>query len=274
MKLTGNLRKMGSSLTGDLAHYNLRMCDVLEPLAEVELNSWVGHTVRMQWEGKINCVETGKSIKKTYGEGMSFDAWRVSPRAVESIIRPELSRIHEGIALRDMEWEMEHHNKPHYVYLSHTSGVKVGVTRTSNVPSRWIDQGAVQAVAIAETPYRQLAGEMEVALKEHFNDRTQWQAMLKGVDPHAVDLHALREEVFDLLGEAYGDFYRYDDGITAIRYPVEQYLPKVSSLKLEKMPEIESRLVGIKGQYLLFGNGMVFNVRSHAGYRIALERLD
>jgi len=274
MKLTGNLRKMGSSLDGARALYQLRMSDVLDSLPEVELNTWVGHTVRMQWEGKIHCVETGKSIKKTYGEGMSFDAWRVSPRAVESIIRPELSRIHEGIALRDMEWEMEHHNKPHYVYLSHTSGVKVGVTRTSNVPSRWIDQGAVQAVAIAETPYRQLAGEMEVALKEHFNDRTQWQAMLKRVAPSSVDLEALREEVFDLLGADYDDFYRYDDGVTAIAYPVLQYPAKISSLKLEKMPELESQLVGIKGQYLLFGNGMVFNVRSHAGYRIELELLD
>jgi hypothetical protein len=160
------------------------------------------------------------------------------------------------------------------VYLSHTSGVKVGVTRTSNVPSRWIDQGAVQAVAIAETPYRQLAGEMEVALKEHFNDRTQWQAMLKRVDPSSVDLEALREEVFDLLGADYDDFYRYDDEVTAIAYPVLQYPAKISSLKLEKMPELESQLVGIKGQYLLFGNGMVFNVRSHAGYRIELELLD
>lgn len=273
MNCKGNLRKMGSSLVDGIANYELRLFDGTTPGRVVPVNDWVGQRIRMGWTGRIHCVETGKLIKKTFGEGMSFEAFRSSPRAVESIIRPELSRIHEGIALRDREWEEAHHNRPHYVYLSLTSGVKVGVTRTLNVPSRWIDQGAVEAIVVAETPYRQLAGLMEVGLKERFADRTQWQQMLKGIRPEGVNLEDQREEAFEVLGEAYEPFFDDASTLVSIGYPVNHYPPKVSSLKPEKLPMIESELVGIKGQYLLFGNGAVFNVRSHAGYEMefALE---
>ena len=140
------------------------------------MNHYIGSMLKITFQGQINCVITGKKIK-TYGEGTVFDAWKNSPLAVESIIRPELSRIHEGIALRD-EMETEHHLQPHYVYLTKTAGIKAGVTRATNIPFRWIDQGAVEGLVIAETPYRQAAGLIEVALKQHISDRTNWRKML------------------------------------------------------------------------------------------------
>lgn len=262
---------MASALNeGDEAQYTLRLFDVLDPGVEIGLNGRIGERITLRWENEIHCVVTGKKIKKTFGEGMSFDAFRSSPQAVESIIRPELSRIHEGIALRDKEWEEAHHNQPHYVYLSNTSGMKVGVTRTVNVPTRWIDQGAVEAIILAQTPYRQLAGEIEVTLKEHFNDRTNWRAMLRDIRPEGEALIDKKEEAMDLLGAAYDPFFFDGDQVQVIRYPVKRYPPKISSAKLEKEGEITSELIGIKGQYLLFGDGRVFNVRSHSGYRITL----
>ncbi|MCB0761902.1 MAG: DUF2797 domain-containing protein [Flavobacteriales bacterium] len=250
--------------------YLLPLYDVLDPAVEVDMNSLLGKRIRIEHNGDINCVVSGKKIKKVFGEGMSYEAFVTSPLATESIIRPELSRIHEGIALRDKEWEEAHHNQPHYVYLSLTSGIKVGVTRVTNIPSRWIDQGAVEAILLAETPYRQLAGLMEVELKEHISDRTNWRNMLKGVFTNEHDLLETKEMLLEELPEAYYDFIVDDDTITSIDYPVLQYPEKVSSLKLEKEPIIEKELVGIKGQYLLFGDNTVINLRSHAGFHIQI----
>ena len=178
MKLSGNIRKMKSAL-GDVVQYQLPLYNVLAPNHYIPLNELIGQKIRLTFENAIHCVVTGKKINKTFGDGMSYDAFMNSPEASPSIIRPELSRIHEGIALRDYEWEMAHHMQPHYAYLSNTSGLKIGVTRTTQVPTRWIDQGASQAIVIAETPYRQAAGLVEVALKNHLADKTNWQKMLK-----------------------------------------------------------------------------------------------
>lgn len=271
MEITGNLRKMQNSLDEGEAQYELILYNVLEKGASVRMNELIGKDLELEWTGNIHCVESGKPIKKTFGEGMSYEAFRDSPMAVESIVRPELSRIHEGIALRDKEWEEAHHNQPHYVYLSFTSGLKVGVTRTVNVPSRWIDQGAVGAVVIAETPYRQLAGEMEVALKSHFNDRTNWRQMLRFQSIEEAFLSDEKEEAIQLLGEPYADFYSDEDMFTSINYPAVFWPEKVSSTKLDKVSEVRGELVAIKGQYLLFRDGRVINLRSHAGYEVKIR---
>lgn len=270
MQYEGNLRKMATALKDEEAHYRMRLFDVLEPSEEVAVNALVGQHIAIEWLEEIHCVVTGKKIKKTYGEGMSYDAFRNSPMAVESIVRPELSRIHEGIALRDKEWEEKHHNQPHYVYLSLTSEVKVGVTRTVNIPHRWIDQGAVQAIILAETPYRQLAGQLEVDLKEHYADKTNWRNMLKNVYDESTDLVDEKEQVLANLPEEYYDFIYDEDEVTHIHYPVKQYPDKVKSQKLEKTGKLEGKVLGIKGQYLLFDQDRVINIRSHAGYRVRL----
>ena len=167
MIYTGNIRKMRSKLE-EQVQYELPLYNVLEQGELVPMNQLIGQDISIRFEHVINCVVTGKKIRKPYGEGMSYDAFMSSPMATPSIIRPELSKIHEGIALRDYEWEMKHHLHPHYVYLSKTAGINVGVTRTTQIPTRWIDQSASEALIIAEIPYRQAVGLIEIALKNQW----------------------------------------------------------------------------------------------------------
>ena len=273
MQWEGNLRKLETSAHanehGQVA-YSLRGADVLEVLPAEGMNAWVGERLQIQFVGQIHCRVSGQVIRKTYGEGMSYQAWSEHPAAVESVLRPELSRIHEGIALRDFEWEQEHHNQPHYVYISQTGDFKVGVTRITNRPFRWHDQGAVAAVAIAETPYRQLAGEMEVALKEILSDKTNFRKMLANMLVDIPVLEVWKEECFEHLGSFYEPFF-IDESPETFAYPVLSYPEKVNSLSLDKVPQIEGTLKGIKGQYLLFDGGRVMNVRRHSGYRVRID---
>lgn len=268
-KVSGNIRKMVSKLD-DPVDYKLPLFDILEPNHLVPLNQLIGKPISISFENAIHCVVTGKKIKKAYGEGMSYDAFMSSPLAVESIIRPELSRIHEGIALRDLEWETQNHLQPHFTYLSNTSGLKVGVTRTSQVPTRWIDQGATQAIIIAETPYRQAAGLIEVALKSYLADKTNWQAMLKS-EPVHLDLLAEKEKFTSFIPEHLKQWIKQDATETIINYPILNYPEKIKSLKLDTSPVIEGVLTGIKGQYLMLNGQNVINIRSHTGYLVSFE---
>ena len=268
----GNLRKMSSRVDemGQVL-YALRGADVLEAIDPVEIGGWVGRHVKVSFQGQIHCVESGKQVKKTYGEGLSYDAFLKSPLACPSIIRPELSRIHEGIALRDEEWERANHLQPHVVYISQTSHLKVGVTRETNVPSRWVDQGAVAAVVLARAPYRQLAGEMEVTLKGVMSDRTNWRRMLQDVQVDQDALLEAKDDCLDALGATYEPFFEDSDDVTFLKYPVKEHPVKINSVKLDKHPVVDAKLLGVKGQYWMFEGGLVWNVRSHAGYRVALE---
>ncbi len=263
----GNLRKMKTALEGEEVQYGMVLNNNLEKGEVISLNEHVGKTIYIEFQHQINCTVTGEKIKKTFGEGMSYDAFMNSPMAVESIIRPELSRIHEGIALRDEEWERRNHLQPHYVYLSKTSGVKVGVTRSTQVPTRWIDQGAVEAMIIAETPYRQAAGLIEVALKDYVADKTSWQKMLKN-DLNDLSLEEARDYLLEYVPEELEEFVKYREPIQQLHFPVLSYPEKVKSMKLDSTPIIEKKLTGIKGQYLMFEDGTVMNVRSHSGYLV------
>ena len=272
MKWEGNVRKMASRVDSK-GHvmYFFQGANVLEPMEEWSVNDVVGQRVAIRFVGDIHCVATGKKIKKTYGEGLSYDAFLKSPLACPSIIRPELSRIHEGIALRDEAWERANHLQPHIVYISQTSHLKVGVTRSTNVPSRWVDQGAVGAIVVANTPYRQLAGEMEVALKDLMSDRTQWRVMLKEAVLDEDALVEAKDACLEELGWTYESFFEVSDDVTALHFPVRAYPEKVKSTKLDKEPFLEGVLQGVKGQYWIFEDGRVWNVRSHAGYRVEVS---
>jgi hypothetical protein len=266
MQFEGNLRKMATSLE-ETVQYGLRLYNNLDYTEPVPINVAVGQEIQIEFLNEINCVVTGKKINKSFGEGMSYDAFMNSPQASPSIIRPELSRIHEGIAIRDFEWEMKNHMTPHTVYLAQTAGVKVGVTRNTQIPTRWMDQGAVKAIRLAETPYRQAAGLIEVALKDHISDKTSWQKMLKG-EIEEQDMLALKESMSIHVPREMQQYVTANDDIVHIKYPVIAHPPKVKSLKLDKVPLIEKKLMGIKGQYLLFDDGTVMNVRSHSGYKV------
>ncbi|MCB0482481.1 MAG: DUF2797 domain-containing protein, partial [Flavobacteriales bacterium] len=178
--------------------YNLPLYDITQPGTELNMTELVGKDIRLEHTGSIHCVVTGKKINKSFGDGMSYDAWKSSPEAVESIINPELDQSHLGIGLRDLEWERNRHSKPHFVYLALTNTIKVGVTRENSIPSRWIDQGAWKVMTFAETPYRQKAGAIEVALKPYITDKTNWRKMLtdeRGEDTFKIE----RERLKDLL---------------------------------------------------------------------------
>ena len=157
------------------------------------------------------------------------------------------------------------------MYLAISSGVKVGVTRSTQIPTRWMDQGAWQAIKLAKTTNRYSAGIIEVALKEHVSDRTQWQRMLKNQLIEGVDLLDKKKEMLAHLTDELRKYKCDDNDITEIIYPVEEYPEKVKSLSFDKLNEIEGRLWGIKGQYLMFDDGTVLNIRKHNGYKVSLE---
>ncbi len=271
MVFEGNLRKMSTGLKEGLAQYTLPLFDILDAGERVDMNAFIGKEIQLQFDGQINCIATGVKIKKTFGEGLSYKAFMDSPLATPSIIRPELSRIHEGIALRDEAWEKKHHLTPHVTYLSLTSEIKVGVTRLSNVPSRWVDQGADEALVLAEVPYRQAAGLIEVALKEHLSDKTNWRNMLRNVKTGDLDLMAKKAEMGRFFPAEFRQFWAADAQLVKIQYPIERYPVNVKSIKLDKFPLIQKKLNGIKGQYLIFSDDTVMNIRSHSGYRVKIE---
>ena len=259
----GNLRKMQSEL-GPTVRYRLAMSDDL-----VDMNELIGRTVRFSFEGQINCIECGRLTKKSFGQGFCYPCFRNSPSASECILRPELCRAHEGES-RDMEWSKSHCLTEQVIYLAKSSAIKVGITRNSQVPTRWIDQGASEAIVFARAPNRYTAGCIEVAMKSFLTDRTNWQRMLK----NEISDGDLADTKARLKGEVASEFRGFvtdDTDVCSISYPVEAYPSKVKSLSFDKLPEIEGSLSGIKGQYLIFDDGRVLNVRKHNGYFIKLD---
>jgi len=232
-----------------------------------KLNDLIGSEISFVWTGNINCINCGKSLKKTYGQGFCYNCFMDAPSAAPCIVRPEICEAHLGKG-RDPEWEEKHHNKPHKVYLAQTSSVKVGVTRSSQIPTRWIDQGAWRAIVIAETPYRALAGELEVELKQYISDRTDWRKML--TDERGEE--NITEMVDELCAFLPKDLAKYcvEEKLTIIEYPVISYPTKVKTVKLEDVKEIKEILTGIRGQYLYFNESSVINLRKYSGYEVEL----
>jgi hypothetical protein len=170
-----------------------------------------------------------------------------------------------------MKWSEEHCLQDHFVYLALSSGVKVGVTRASQIPTRWIDQGAWKVIRLARTPNRHLAGKIEVALKAHMSDKTIWRHMLTNKLASDIDLNAEKRKASSLLDQELSDYLIPDEEILELRYPVIQYPEKVKSLGFDKTKFIEATLAGIKGQYLIFDDGAVLNIRKHGGYLVDMQ---
>ena len=260
----GTLTKMTTQLQ-EPVQYTLKLGE-----DQVDMNALLGQPIRLHFTGAIYCKVCGEKTNKSFGEGFCFKHFRDHPSNSPCILKPELCEGHLGKG-RDVTWEKEHHVQPHIVYLALTSGVKVGVTRATQVPTRWIDQGAWQAIRLAEVPYRQLAGEIEVALKEYFTDKTPWQRMLKGERADDVDLLEEKQHAEEYLPFSLRDYYSENDEVTEISYPVQAWPDKVKSLNLDKTPDIAGTLLGIRGQYLILDDNRVFNVRRHTSYFVELE---
>jgi hypothetical protein len=259
----GNLLKMKVNLSS-LVQYTLQLNETV-----VEMNDLVGKSIKLTFANRINCINCGKLTPKSFGQGYCYNCFSKSAENSDCILRPELCRGHLGEG-RDVQWEQENHVQPHFVYLAQSSSTKVGVTRSTQVPTRFIDQGATRATIIAETPNRFLAGSIEVALKDLFTDKTDWRKMLKN-EITFDDLAPLINEAIESLPMDLQDYAALENNVIEINYPVQQYPAKVNSVGFDKVPIIEGKLVGIKGQYLIFDDGRVMNVRTHSGYFIELE---
>ncbi|OYX85024.1 MAG: hypothetical protein B7Y83_06235 [Flavobacteriales bacterium 32-34-25] len=262
MQYEGVLTKMETEYGNPIQYYLVFEDSFLN------VNQLLDKNIAINFVG-FQCLNCSKK-KKIYRQGFCYDCFYSSAAVGDWIMKPELSTAHLGIADRDLAYEEKVQLQPHIVYLALSSEIKVGVTRKTQVPTRWIDQGANEAIAIVEVPNRYLAGITEVALKNHYADKTNWRKMLTN-DIEAVDLVAERLKLENLIpAEVQEYFYLDKNDLYQMEYPVLQFPSKVKSLSLDKTPSFEGKLTGIKGQYLLFEDGTVFNVRGSEGYVVRI----
>ncbi len=264
MEFIGNISKMETS-SKDVVHYQL-------PLGKqkISMNKLIGEEIRLEFKGEIHCIKCGRATKKSFAQGFCYPCFASAPETEECVLRPELCRAHEGFA-RDMAYAEKHCLKEQVVYLSLTSGIKVGVTRSTQVPTRWIDQGAVRAIVFARTPNRYLAGRMEVAMKQHVMDKTNWRKMLSGSDPGLLDLSEAKDRLKALVPEEMRSYLTDEKQVMELTYPVDRYPEKIKSLNFDKNPVVSGSLRGIKGQYLMFDQDRVINVRKFGGYLVGMR---
>lgn len=271
----GNLRKMATRL-GPPVEYLLRLGE-----QEVPLNGYIGRRLRLRYCGEIHCIHCGRKSKKSFGQGYCYPCFTSLPECDGCIVKPETCHYEAGTC-RDPEWAQSHCFQEHYVYLANSSGIKVGITRGSQIPTRWMDQGATQALPIMKVANRFQSGLVEVALKQHVADRTDWRKMLKG-EAEPVELAQVRDELLsscateiDALRDRFGseaiNILEGESALT-IGYPVATYPTKVTSLGFDKDEVVEGRLEGIKGQYLILDGGVI-NIRKHGGYLVEFEEIE
>ena len=262
MKYQGVLTKMRTDNGSPIQYYLIMQNDFLN------MNQLLDHTLSINFLN-YQCLNCGLK-KKIFRMGYCYDCFYKLPQAADWVINPELSKAHLDQEDRDLEYEKKVQLQPHIVYLANSSSVKVGVTRKSQVPTRWIDQGAHEAIEIVEVPNRYLAGVAEVALKDFVSDKTNWRAMVTN-DIKDEDLTSWRDRLKDHLPDEVQEYFIASNKETNLDFPVLQYPAKPKSLNLEKTPFYEGVLKGIKGQYLLFEDNTVFNVRSNEGYVVSLD---
>ena len=271
-QLSGHLKKMPVELA-DKVRYQLPLDD-----HRLDLNELVGQSLRLEYAGEIHCHHCGRKTKKSFNQGYCYPCFTRLAQCDSCIVSPEKCHYHQGTC-REPEWGEQFCMTDHIVYLANSSGVKVGITRINQLPTRWIDQGAIQALPILRVATRQQSGLVEDALRQHVADRTNWRAMLKN-DVVEVDLLAKRDELFDLckveleqLTERFGlnAIQPVDTAeMVNIDYPVIEYPTKVTSFNFDKTPVVEGKLMGIKGQYLMFDSGVI-NIRKFTSYNVTVN---
>jgi len=265
----GSLHKMHTDI-GPPARYWLQLEG-----ERIALHEQLGRRLGIEWLGEIHCIHCGRKTARSFNQGYCYPCFRSLAQCDICIVSPEKCH-HAAGTCREPEWAEGHCLQPHVVYLSNTAGVKVGITRETQIPTRWIDQGARQALPIARLQTRHDAGRLEVAFKAHVSDRTNWRAMLKD-EYQAVDLGqqaaALRRQVEAELDDELAARIEWLEGraeVLDIDYPAEGFPQKVVSLNLDKTARVGGRLEAIKGQYLILDSGVI-NLRKHAGYRVRLS---
>lgn len=234
----------------------------------IHMNQLLNFEITIKFQG-YQCLACGKN-KKIFRQGFCYDDFYNKPQAGDWIMKPELSTAHLDIEDRDLTYEKKVQLQPHVVYLANSSNIKVGVTRKSQIPTRWIDQGAHEAIEFIEVPNRYLAGITEVALKAHVADKTNWRKMLTN-RIEDIDLKHYKKNFKSYLPDEVKMFFVEEGEETTINFPVLHYPDKIRSLNLEKTPEYTGILKGIKGQYLIFEDNTVFNIRNSEGYVVSLQ---
>ena len=260
---TDVLTKMKVELIDDLNYYLDFKNDFLH------MNSLIGKKIKLKHVGYecLNC----QSNHVIYRQGFCKNCFFEIPSTAEWIMKPELSKAHLDIEERDLQYEKKVQLKPHILYLAFSSSIKVGVTRKTQVPFRWIDQGAIKAIQILELPNRYLAGISEVKLKKFYADKTNWREMLK-MEDNNVDLEKERINALEFIPLEAKQFIKENSFSTLnIKYPVTRYPVKPKSLNIVKENKFQGELCGIKGQYLIFSDDTVFNIRSNEGVVLDLD---
>ncbi len=265
MKFKGQISKMISDI-GNPIQYFL-------PIGEEKLmlNKYIGEIVKIDFNDEIRCINCNNRIKKTYMQGYCYPCFITLPQTEECIFKPHLCRAHLGEA-RNMEWAEKNCLAPTYVYLSLTSNLKVGVTRYNHIPSRWIDQGAHFAIKFAKTPNRHLAGLIELEISKYISDRTQWRKMILG-QYEKLDLLQKKNDLQNYLSDELKKYLLKDEKTIELKYPVIQNLDKIKSFNIEKLKSLDKKLIGIKGQYLMFDDNHVLNIRKYTGYNFTISNL-
>lgn len=261
MRYEGVLTKMHSENGSPIQYYLVFEDDFLN------MNQLLDRTISINFLG-YQCLHC-KLQKKVFRQGYCYNCFYAVPQAAAWIISPELSTAHLDIEDRDLEFEKDVQLRPHIVYLANSGTVKVGVTRKTQIPTRWIDQGAHEALEIVEAPNRYLAGIVEVALKGHVSDKTNWRAMLRN-ELKKEDLFGWRERLRQFIPEEAADYFIDNPSGTNFKFPVLKYPKKPRSHDFAKHPYYEGVLKGIKGQYLIFEDDTVLNVRGNEGCVVSI----
>jgi hypothetical protein len=269
IQASGHLAKMEVQLA-ELVQYQLPLDD-----QRIPLNDLIGSNIAIEHVGDIHCIHCGRRSKKSFSQGYCYPCFTKLPQCDTCIMSPERCHFHHGTC-RDPEWGEKYCFTDHFVYLANSSGVKVGITRGTQLPTRWIDQGATQGLPIFRVQTRYQAGLIEDCIREHVADKTSWQKMLKG-DAEPVELATIRDELMaksesglELLEQEFGlqALQRlYSETTTEISFPVREFPQKVKSFNLDKQPLVEGLLKGIKGQYLILDSGVI-NIRKYTGYNV------
>ncbi|WMW04633.1 DUF2797 domain-containing protein [Pseudomonas entomophila] len=268
----GSLSKMAVRLEAPVVQYSFRLDD-----AEVPVNPLIGQSIRLEYLGAIHCTHCGKRTKTSFSQGYCYPCMTKLAQCDVCIMAPEKCHYDAGTC-REPSWGEQFCMTDHVVYLANSSGIKVGITRATQLPTRWLDQGASQALPIMRVATRQQSGLVEDVLRSQVPDRTNWRALLKG-DAEVLDLPAIREQIFDACADGIrGLQERFglqaiqplpEAEVVQMRYPVEAYPKKIVSFNLDKDPVVEGTLLGIKGQYLIFDTGVI-NIRKYTAYQLAV----
>ena len=218
MELQGICHKMRAGLT-DLSvtdqqthKANVEYKFILDR-SEIDLPFRLGEEIEIEATGNIHCVSCGVKTPKSYSQGHCFKCFKTKAACDMCIMKPETCHYHLGTCRED-SFAHEVCFQPHIVYLANSSALKVGITRLGQMPTRWLDQGATQALPIMQVGSRRLSGQLEIMFGSQVADKTDWRKLLKG-EAEPLNLIEIRERL------------------------IEEFAPKIQSIRDEFSQNLE-----------------------------------